>query len=97
VKEKQYPASLIAVETEIKLNDLRKRCDIVVYQVNKPWMIIECKEMNVPLTTSVLEQVLRYNIQLAVAYISITNGSETYVWHLENGKAIEQDAFPAFG
>jgi hypothetical protein len=93
---KKYPASVIAVETEIKLNDLRKRCDIVVYKEHTPWMIIECKEMNVPLSTSVLEQVLRYNIQLAVAYISITNGIETHLWQLENGKAIEQRAFPSF-
>jgi len=95
-KTKNYPASLIAVETEIRLNDLRKRCDIVVYKNHTPWMIIECKEMNVPLNAAVLEQVLRYNIQLSVPYISITNGNEIYVWLLENGKAIEQVAFPDF-
>ena len=96
VKTKGYPASLIAIETEIKLNDLRKRCDIVVYKAHSPWMIIECKEMNIPLSASVLEQVLRYNIPLAVSFISITNGNETYLWLLEKGKAIEQDEFPPF-
>lgn len=96
VQEKKYPASLIAVETEIRLNDLRKRCDVVVYRESKPWMIIECKEMNVPLSLTVLEQVLRYNIELAVRYIAITNGNETCLWLLENGRAIELDEFPAF-
>lgn len=96
VNTKNYPASLIAVETEIKLNDLRKRCDIVVYKEHQPWMIIECKEMNVPINSAVLEQVLRYNIQLAVSYIAITNGNETYLWKLEEGNAVEQDEFPSF-
>jgi hypothetical protein len=96
VKTKEYPASLVAVEAEIKLNDLRKRCDIVVYREDRPWMIIECKEMNVPLSASVLEQVLRYNIRLEVSYIAITNGSATYLWELRDGKATEQLSFPVF-
>lgn len=47
---KKYPASLIAIEKEIKLGELKKRFDLVVYDRNsKPWMIVECKEMNVAL------------------------------------------------
>ena len=73
---KKYPASLIAVEKEIKLGELKKRFDIVVYDKNsKPWMIVECKEMNVSLDKSVLDQILRYNISLDVPYLVITNGS----------------------
>jgi Type I restriction enzyme R protein N terminus (HSDR_N) len=76
VHVKQYPASLIAIEKEIKLGDLKKRFDIVVYDAaSKPWMIIECKEMNVELSKQVLDQVLRYNITMQVPYIVITNGS----------------------
>jgi hypothetical protein len=29
--KKSYPASLVAVEKEIKLGELKKRCDVVVY------------------------------------------------------------------
>ena len=73
---KKYPASLIAVEKEIKLGELKKRFDIVVYDKNsKPWMIVECKEMNVSLDKSVLDRILRYNISLDVPYLVITNGS----------------------
>ena len=73
---KKYPASLIAVEKEIKLGELKKRFDIVVYDKNsKPWMIVECKEMKVSLDKSVLDQILRYNISLDVPYLVITNGS----------------------
>ena len=41
---KKYPAKLIAIEKEISLGELKKRCDVVVYDKNAlPWMIIECK------------------------------------------------------
>ncbi len=91
---KNYPASLIAVETEIKLNDLRKRCDIIVYKESKPWMIVECKEMNEPLNESVLQQVLRYNISIPSVYIVITNGSYTNAWLLNEGKAEQLNELP---
>ena len=62
---KKYPASLIAVEKQIRLNDLKKRFDIVVFDQNsQPWMIVECKAMDVPLDKTVLDQVLRYNASL---------------------------------
>ena len=48
IQVKKYPASLIAVEKEILLGDIKKRFDIVVYDKNhQPLMIIECKEMSV--------------------------------------------------
>ena len=73
---KKYAATLIAIEKEIKLSDVKKRFDIVVYDAAaKPWMIIECKEMNVALNKQVLDQVLRYNIAMQVPYLVITNGS----------------------
>jgi hypothetical protein len=81
---KKYPSSLLAIEREIRLGDLRKRCDIVVYKEAKPWMIVECKEMQVKLTESVLKQILNYNISLQVSYLVITNGSETYALDLNN-------------
>ena len=73
---KQYPASLIAIEREISLGELKKRFDILIYnQKHKPWMMIECKEMNVNIDQTVLEQVLRYNMAVPVRYMIITNGT----------------------
>jgi hypothetical protein len=96
VQEKNYPASLIAVETEIKLNDLKKRCDIIVYKDSIPWMIVECKEMNEPLNESVLQQVLRYNISIPSVYLVITNGSFTNAWLLNEGKAEQLSELPGW-
>lgn len=87
---KKYPASLIAVEKEIQLGELKKRFDIVVYDKNTlPWMIIECKEMNVVLDASVLNQVLRYNQVLKVPFLVITNGRNTVAYSTVNNELVE--------
>lgn len=92
---KKYPASLIAVEKEIELGEIKKRFDIVVYDKNHlPWMIIECKEMSGVLDKKVLEQVLRYNISLQVPYLVITNGSYCYAFAVANNKLEEIDDLP---
>ncbi len=88
VNQMQYPASLISVEREIIVAEMRKRFDIVVYKNAKPWMIVECKEMQVPLNDAVIKQILNYNITLQVEYLVITNGSATYATALK-GKTHE--------
>jgi hypothetical protein len=94
---KNYPASLIAIEKEIKLGELKKRCDIVVYNRQaKPWMIVECKEMNVPLSEKTMEQILRYHITLPAKYLLITNGSYSFGFLKKDGKFIEINIFPDF-
>ena len=85
ITELKYPSTLIALEKEISLNDLKKRFDILVYdKTHKPWMMIECKEPKVILNEDVLQQVLRYNITVPVEYIIITNGNTTVAWKKEN-------------
>ena len=92
---RKYPASLIAVEKEIMLHDLRKRFDVVVHDRQaKPWMIIECKEMGVKLDQKVLDQVLRYNITLQVPYLVITNGQYCMAAAIHNGEVTEIDILP---
>ena len=94
---KKYPASLIAVEKEIKLGQLRKRCDIVVYnRESQPWMIIECKEMNVSLSQKTMEQILRYHITLPAKYLVITNGSYCFGFEKIEEQFIEINIFPEF-
>ena len=85
VQVKKYPASLIAVEKEISVGEMKKRFDILVYKDSVPWMIIECKEMNVSIDESVLKQVLNYNTRLQTPYVVITNGTSVYGFVLQNG------------
>ena len=94
---KKYPASLIAIEKEIKLGELKKRCDIVVYtRQASPFMIIECKEMNVPLSQKTLEQILRYHITLPADYLIVTNGSYCYGFHKIETQFTETNEFPDY-
>ena len=86
VQIKEYPSSVIAVERLVMLGDLKKRFDIVVYKNSVPWMIIECKEMGVPLNEAVIRQILNYNITLQVSYLVITNGKTTFALHIREGK-----------
>lgn len=75
VEEKKYPASLIFVEMEFKLNTLSKRCDAVVFNRNgEPKVIVECKASSVKIDKLVFEQIARYNMQLKVDYLIVTNG-----------------------
>lgn len=94
---KDYPASLIAIEKEIKLAELRKRCDIVVYsRQSHPWMIIECKEMKVNLSEKTMEQILRYHIALPAKYLVITNGSYCFGFEKKQNQFFEINNFPDF-
>lgn len=97
IQVKKYPASLIAVEKEIAVADTKKRFDIVVYNKNhQPFIIVECKEMEVALDNSTLDQVLRYNINLQVDFLIITNGSYCYAFSTAGGVMNMVEAIPAF-
>ena len=92
----KYPASLIAVERQLQLGDLQKRFDIVVYKNEKPFVLIECKEMNVPITQKTLDQVMRYNQHLQAGALVITNGTACYGFTNKAGTLAALEAFPVF-
>ena len=95
--KKNYPSSLIAIEKEIKLGELKKRCDVVIYnRQSQPWMIIECKEMDVTLGEKTLEQILRYHITLPAKYLIITNGSYCFGFKKEKDQFFQIDLFPDY-
>ena len=95
--EKKFPSSLISVEKEIQLGELKKRYDIVVFdRKTLPWMIIECKEMNVSLSEKTMEQILRYHISIPADYLIITNGSHCFGFEKREGIFEEISVFPDF-
>ena len=84
VEQKKYPSGLIAVEYSIKVNNLPKRCDIVVFNKEaKPMMIVECKAESVPITQKVLDQAIRYYSGLNVEYLLLTNGKTMYCYRID--------------
>jgi hypothetical protein len=94
-QELKYPASLIAVEKELMLGELKKRFDILVYnRDHQPWMMIECKAMGVHLDEKVLSQILRYHIAIPVPYLVVTNGAYCAAFEKLNGVLSELKDFP---
>lgn len=81
---KRYPANRIRVEIGIAVNGLKKRCDIVVFDVDiKPWLLVECKSPKVALAQTTFEQAARYNLQLQAPFLAITNGLSTFCCALD--------------
>jgi hypothetical protein len=97
VEKLQYPAVMIAIEKEIWLGELRKRFDILVYNRNhQPWMMIECKAPEIPLSEKVLMQVLRYNMVVPVTHLVITNGRHCMAAERKNNGVEWLNDFPSY-
>ena len=96
VQTLHYPSSLIAVEKEIKLGELSKRFDIVVYKNELPWMIIECKEAKVSINEKTMGQILQYQQVLTAQYLFMSNGHETMGAKIASGKLQAMQNFPEY-
>lgn len=90
VENLNYPISLISVEKQIRIGDRKRRYDIVVYQNDQPWLIIECKQENESISYQSLSQVLAYVSQLPVSFFCISNGKEIYTYQLDNHQWIQR-------
>lgn len=79
IQEKKYPASLIAIEKGLKLNELQKRADVVVYDNNgEAIVLIEFKAPSIKITETTFEQISRYNMVFKVPYLIVSNGLNHY-------------------
>ncbi|HEX3935046.1 MAG TPA: type I restriction enzyme HsdR N-terminal domain-containing protein [Puia sp.] len=94
---KNYPAAYIAVERKMRLGELNKRFDLLVFdKAAHAWMLIECKAMEEKLDSRVLWQVLRYNMATPVKYIVITNGGQCHAFIRGEKDFEELTALPAY-
>ena len=97
IEEMNYPKGLISVEKEIKVNQLKKRYDIVIYDhFQKPWMLIECKEPKVAISDSTLEQIMRYHQVLQCPFWMLTNGQSSFCAQIENGNIKWLNTLPTY-
>lgn len=77
---KNYPKSLMANEVSLKLNNMSRRCDTVLYNKDlKPVMIIEYKAPTVELTQKIFTQISTYNLVLKVDYLIVSNGLKHFI------------------
>ncbi|MGK0325182.1 MAG: hypothetical protein ACJA1D_000521 [Polaribacter sp.] len=79
IEEKKYPVSLIAIEKQLTINNLKKRSDILVFNTDgKPEIIVECKAPSIKITQDAFDQIARYNLKLKAKYLIVTNGLEHF-------------------
>lgn len=83
-KEKNYPHPLMAVEKQIKINQLQRRFDLLVYSRNgQPYLIAEFKAPNIKITQETFDQVVRYNMALRVEKVVVSNGMQHFACEID--------------
>jgi type I site-specific restriction endonuclease len=99
IADRLVTEGLIAVEKQIKVNRLSKRCDIVVHFPNgKPVMVVECKAPHIRITKDTFNQAIRYNLALNIRYIVLTNGMNHFCFELDYEKQsyVQMNFIPSY-
>jgi len=82
--DKGYPKNHINVEKQLKVNELQKRYDIVVYNSDGSiHLLVECKAPKIEVTQQTFDQIARYNMQLKATYLMVTNGLEHFYCQMD--------------
>jgi hypothetical protein len=83
--DKEYPASIIAIEKQLQLNKITKRTDILIFdKKGLPNVIIECKAPHILITQSSFDQIARYNLKLNAKVLMVTNGLQHYYCEIDH-------------
>lgn len=97
IEDLKYPAGLISVEKEIRVNQLRKRYDIIVYNHDRqPWMLVECKGPEIPITDLSLNQLLSYYRVIQCPFWLLSNGHQTFCAAIDNGSVSWLESLPVY-
>ena len=99
LQEKSYPKSYLNIEKLIKINDITKRYDIVVFQPDGTiFLLIECKAPEIKITQQTFDQIARYNLTLKAQYLMVTNGLNHYFCQMdfENEQYVFLEELPNF-
>ena len=79
INEQKIPKMLINVEKKIKVNNLTKRYDIIVYRPNgSVFLLVECKSPKVNINQETFNQISIYNSEIIAQYLMLTNGLFNY-------------------
>lgn len=85
INQYQYPKALMKAEAGLKYNNLPKRTDLVIFdRQGKPYIVVECKDVFVPLTQTVFEQAARYNYVLKAPYLIVVNGLDYHCCQIDH-------------
>lgn len=97
IKERNFPASLMANEKSLRVNGRLRRCDTIVYdRFLSPLAVIEYKAPGVPVSQKVFDQIARYNLTLGARYLIVTNGMQLYACRYQYGSYSYLKDIPSF-
>lgn len=97
VSELGFSPNLIRTELGTQYHALNKRTDLLVFdKTGQPYLLVECKAADVKISAKVVEQASRYNLTLKAPYLCVTNGRNTYCFHIdfESGTSTQMEALP---
>ncbi len=84
IEIKGFPISLINVEKELTVNNLKKRYDIVVFKPDGSiFLMVECKAPKIKIDQTTFDQIARYNLALNAEYLMVTNGLSHYYCQMD--------------
>lgn len=87
IHEKGYKTNWMSIEKGVKVFELHKRFDLLVYDhLNHPKILIECKAPEVPISQDTFEQIAWYNLPLKVPFGVVTNGRNTFCFSIDHEK-----------
>jgi hypothetical protein len=79
IDEKKFPPSLMNVEAGLKVNSNALRADMVVFdRCGNPALAAEFKAPEVKISQQTFDQIVRYNMQLKVKFLIVSNGLEHF-------------------
>ncbi len=79
VSEKKYSTALIAIEAGVKVNNNPQRADLIVFdRSGNPVLVAEFKAPEIKISQQTFDQIVRYNMQLKVKFLIVSNGLEHY-------------------
>lgn len=95
VQQKQYPPALIAVERGLKVGELSRRFDAVIFnRKGRPYILVECKAPGEKIEDAAVSQLLAYQSVLGATYLMLSNGHSTKCWQINGHNVFEQSEMP---
>lgn len=73
----------LSVEKMIKVGEMNKRFDLVLYVKGVPKVLFEFKSYDIPINESTCRQAASYNLKLKVPYIVLSNGIDHYAFNID--------------
>jgi hypothetical protein len=84
VFEKKYSTALISIEAAVKVNNNPQRADLVVFNRSGiPVLVAEFKAPEIKISQQTFDQIARYNMQLKVPFLIVSNGMEHYCCRID--------------